>query len=484
MTAAGSRSEATGPGHSPVAAQGTAQLACAGAILVAAQLALIWLTRGLGHATATTIPSVAPLVLGLALPAALLLLMAPRLARLEPSRAALLVVFVGGLALRAVWFGSPAPLEDDFKRYLWDGAVVAHGLDPYRFAPEQFRGGGGIPPGYEAVAATGRETVEGIYFPDLRTIYPTVAQLSFALGHLIAPFQIDGLRTVFLAAEVATFVLLVALLAEIEASPLWSILYWWNPTVAFALIGIAHVDALVPPFVLGAILAASRNRATAAAVMLGAGAGVKIWPVLLVPLALARVRRGIPRLAADGVLLLAVVALAIGPVVLSMRAPHSGLAAYASSWGNNNAFFAWAAYAVGHWLGDDIAQRALRAAVALAAASTALIVAARSERTPQALARASLIVAATVFYLSPAQFPWYAVWFLPLAALLRSWPLLLASATLPAYYLFYPLWGSGCGNVFFFGAAFLHSVPVLGWLAIDALRNRRGSALPKGVGAT
>jgi hypothetical protein len=445
----------------------TVQLACAGIALVASQVGLIWLTWGLTHAVATTVTSVAPLILGLALPAALLLMLAPRLARLEPSRAALLLVFVLGLALRAVWLGAPVPLEDDFKRYLWDGAVVAHGLDPYRYSPEQILHR--TPPGYESIATAGRETLEAIYFPDLRTIYPSVAQLSFALAHLAAPFQIDGLRAVFLAAEIATFTLVCALLADIKASPLWSMLYWWNPTVAFALVGIAHVDAVVPPFVLGAVLLASRNRTAAAAALLGAGAGVKMWPVLLAPLGLAR-GWCLPRLSMDSVVLLAAVALAIGPVLLSTQAPHSGLAVYAASWGNNNAFFAWAAYALGSLVGNDVAQRLLRAAV----------VAVRCEWTTQALVRASLVVAATVFYLSPAQFPWYAVWFLPMAAVMRSWPLLFASVTLPAYYLFYPLWGSGRGDAFFFGAAFLHSVPVLGWIVVDAVLSRQAC---RGAGA-
>ncbi|KAB2914290.1 MAG: hypothetical protein F9K29_15025 [Hyphomicrobiaceae bacterium] len=445
----------------------------AGALLVAGQCALVWLTRGLTHATATTISSVVPLIVGLSLTTALLLLMAPRLGRVQPTRSALLIVFLAGLALRAVWLASPAPLEDDFKRYLWDGAVVAHGLDPYRYAPQQFLGSADVPSGYGAIAVAGRETIEGINFPDLRTIYPSVAQLSFALAYLIAPFKIDGLRAVFLVAEMATFLLLIAMLAEIKASPLWSALYWWNPTVAFVLVGIVHVDALVPPFVLGAILLAWRNRTNAAVALLGAGAGTKIWPLLLVPLVLGRVWKQPVRIAIAGLLLIGVLALAIGPVLLSSLQPNSGLAAYASSWGNNNAFFAWAAYGLGGLIEEDMAQRFLRTTVAFVGLATALAAAARAGTASRDLAHAALVVAATVFYLSPAQFPWYAVWFLPLAALLRNWPLLLASVTLPAYYLFFPLWESGRGDTFFFGAAFLHSVPVLGWLTLDAWRGRR-----------
>jgi hypothetical protein len=240
------------------------------------------------------------------------------------------------------------------------------------------------------------------------------------------------------------------------------------------LVGIAHVDALVPPFVLGALVMMSRGRTNLAVALLGAGAGAKIWPLLLLPLVLSRIRKEPVRLAVAGALLVAVLAVAVGPVVVSALRPSSGLTAYASSWGNNNAFFAWAAHLLARLLDESTAQRVLRMTVGLAGATTALVVAWRAGKEPRDLVRASLIVAATVFYLSPAQFPWYAVWFLPLAALLRSWPLLLASATLPSYYLFYPFWADGRGDAFFFGAAFLHSVPVLGWLMADALRRSWG----------
>ena len=188
--------------------------------------------------------------------------------------------------MRAVWFGASAAIEDDYNRYMWDGAVVAHGLDPYRYAPRLFLSGVAIPTEYGAIAQTGRSTLERINFADLGSLYPSVAQLAFALAYLIAPFNLDALRAVFLAAEIVTFLLLIALLAELKFSPLWSALYWWNPLPVFTLIGVAHVDALVSPFVLGAILMTKRGRPNAAVAMLGAGAGVKIWPLLLAPLVL------------------------------------------------------------------------------------------------------------------------------------------------------------------------------------------------------
>jgi len=138
----------------------------------------------------------------------------------------------------------------------------------------------------------------------------------------------------------------------------------------------------------------------------------------------------------------------------------------------NNAPFAWIATAIASAGGWPLAQQLMRSLIAVAVAAVTLRLAWQSDGSPRAMASAALTVAATVFYLSPAQFPWYAVWFLPLAALTGSMPLLLASATLPAYYFFFPLWNSGRGDTFFFWVAFIHAAPVLIWLSVRALSRR------------
>ena len=357
-----------------------------------------------------------PLVFGLALPAGLAFVLAPNLHRIAPTRNVLVLIFVTGLLMRAVWFGASAAIEDDYNRYMWDGAVVAHGLDPYRYAPQLFLSGVAIPTEYGAIAETGRSTLERINFANLGSLYPSVAQLAFALAYLIAPFNLDALRAVFLGAEIATFLLLIALLAELKFSPLWSALYSWNPLPVFTLIGVAHVDALVSPFVLGAILMTRRGRPNAAVAMLGASARSEIWPLLLAPLVLMPLIGQPRRLAQVALVFGAFLTLALGPLLLSVLRPSSGLAAYTSSWEVNNAFFAWAIYQVSSGFSATISQRKelLRGVLAVATVGTALFVARRPHQQMHALVRDALIGSATVFYLSPAQFPWYAAWFLRL----------------------------------------------------------------------
>lgn len=449
--------------------------AAVGLGLVAAQVVLVRATVGLDHETARSFSAVIPLILWLAVPAAVLLLAGPRLVRIEePGRTGWVILIGCGLAMRLAWLGTVPPLEDDYFRYLWDGAVVVRGLDPYGVAPHAVAGGS-APAAYLKIAALpgAAEVLKGINFPELRTIYPSVSQAAFAAAHVIAPFQVDGLRLVFLGAELATLALLIAVLREAGASPLWAALYWWNPLPAALLVGLAHVDALIPPLVLGAVLLATRGRALTAGSLVVLAAGVKIWPLLLVPTMLWPLRRDPLRLVMAALVLGAVLLAAAGPVVLSAAKPGSGLTAYAEGWSNNNGFYAWTVYALAQVSGSwEVAGTMVRAASALAGGAIAIAMAVRGDRSAASLCGRALVVAAATFYLSPAQFPWYAAWFLPLAAAAGSRPLLLASATLPAYYLFFPLWQSGQGALFIYGTAFLHSVPVLLWLVYA--RGRHG----------
>lgn len=448
--------------------------AAAGILLIAGQAWLVAATLGLSHSNSAEVAAVLPLILGLAIPTGLLLAGASWIARIPASGFAMATLLAVGVVMRLVWFGTPPPLEDDYHRYLWDGAVVARGLDPYAFAPAALIGEGHGTSAYVKLAQAAQGTLRAINFPELRTIYPSVAQAAFALAHLLAPFKVDGLRFVLLASELVTLWLLVSMLRRLGQSPLWSVLFWWNPLVAFVLVGVAHVDALIPPIVLGAVLAMSLGKPFAALALIALGAGVKVWPLMLAPMVLWPLRRSPKRLITAAVWLSALLALTIGPVLLSALRPGSGLSAYAAGWSNNNAPYAWGLYLLSSALGSwELGERLLRLMLALATGGLALVVAVRGEPTLRSLCFRALVIAAATFYLSPAQFPWYAAWFLPFAVLCRNWPLLAASALLPTYYLFFPLWPVQNGAWFFYGTAFLHSVPVLGGLLYVWSRDRK-----------
>lgn len=445
------------------------------AILVASQWGLARNAAAWTHQGVTTVGGVMPLVLSLGVPGLLGLAAAPWLAGLEASRTALWTMLAAGLAMRVVWLGAPAPLEDDFYRYLWDGAVLASGHNPYALTPGDAAAGTGVPASLAPLAVAAKDVLARVNFPEMTSIYPGFAQLAFALANVLAPFELDGLRAVLLAADVAALWALVAILKELGRPPILVALYWLNPLVVWSSAGTVHSDSLLPPLLLGACLWAWRGRDVLAAVLLAAGVGVKIWPVLLAPL-LARVLVLRGRSVVWPALVFAAVAVVLMlPLGVSALAGlRSGLVAYSDDWWNNNAAYSWVSYGVYHLFGESrLALRVLRMATAVVVGLLALHVARRPPENLRDLLVAAMTIAAALFYLSPTEFPWYALWFIGFAAALECRPLLLASATLAVYYFFFPLSFQGRLFVHSYYVAFLHAVPVWAWLAWD-WRRRQG----------
>lgn len=381
-----------------------------------------------------------------------------------------LAIAAAGVLMRVPYFGAGPMLEDDHFRYLLDGAMVAHGLSPYAHAPEALLQGvgGALAP----LVGAGRAAITSINFPELRSMYPGGAQAAFALAHLVAPWSLDGLRVVFFGAEALAAVLIWRLLVSTGRSPLLVALVWCNPLMAFCLTGQAHADAVIALPILAALIAAHRRAAAMAGLGLGIAAGVKLWPILLAPL-VARALWPDRRALAVFTLALGATTLALcGPLFWASLSAHAGLTAYAGGWSVNNAPYAWASYLFLQLVGPGTGEILLRALVVLTAGAASLAVAARRPAGLEPLIARAAILAAALFYLSPAQFPWYAAWFLPLASASGAWPFVAASIGLPVYYLFFPLAAAGLRDLHGYGLAFLHLVPVL----VVALLIRRSSA--------
>jgi hypothetical protein len=75
------------------------------------------------------------------------------------SRVWLIGVLSVGLACRAVLFLTPDSVEADYYRYLWDGALTAHGINPYVHVPEEVKQADVSDPRILALAEEGKLAV-------------------------------------------------------------------------------------------------------------------------------------------------------------------------------------------------------------------------------------------------------------------------------------------------------------------------------------
>ncbi len=407
-----------------------------------------------------------PLAAGLSFAGLIFLVLLPliRTSLLQPpkqQRRILIVILAFGVILRALLMWSEPALEDDYQRYMWDGAVTANGLNPYARSPSD---AAKQPPGSleRDLVEQSAPVHERINHAYLKTIYPPVTQGAFALAYLIKPWSLIAWRLVVLIGEGATLGLLLLLLREAGRSPLWLALYWWNPVVVKELINSAHMEAIVTPFVLAAFLAAIRGRLLASTTALGFAMGAKIWPAMLAPL-IWRSAVSKPKVLAFCVLLLGALAVLWAlPPWLGGIDKTSGFVAYAQRWKTGSALFPQIE-ALAHWLlslaGLPTSWAPLGARGVLAAVFGLVVLAlawrpisgtasgstgniSHAWLTPSAgnpaaaldLMRRAGLAVAVLLLLSPSQFPWYSIWLAPFLCFMPSIGLLVITALIPLYY--------------------------------------------------
>lgn len=392
-----------------------------------------------------------------------------------------LIVCVGVIA-RLLLLTSEPVLEDDYQRYLWDGALTVHGINPYKYSPSEAIKEIGTASALGAAAERSGEIVRRINHADLRTVYPPVTQGVFAFAHWLTPWSLKGWRLLILAFDLVTLAFIIQLLNHAGRSTLWSALYWWNPLVLKELYNSAHMEAILVPLILGAILLAIKKKFIGSAFVCALAVGTKIWPVLLLPL-LLRPLWSTPRaLIAPLTVFLGLCILFAAPILLAGFDHSSGFAAYAQKWQTNSAltptledlFFSMllAANLNMSWAG--FLARVLLAAVLL---MTVVLFSLKEIRDPRNLAiRAGLIATAT-FLLSPAQFPWYFLWVAPFLPILPLSGLIVLTATLPLYYVAFHYFSFGTIETFKSSIVWLIWCPAWILLSLDlilsTLRARR-----------
>lgn len=374
--------------------------------------------------------------------------------RVNPSRVLLLTLFTCGILMRLVLFDSNAVLEIDFYRYLWDGAVSANGFNPYQLSPAQ------ISTGELAVLAQQSAPIfERINYPELRTIYPPLSQLFFALAYWIDDWSLNAWRLVLLLADLAGLAAILLTLKRLGRSAAWSALYWLNPLIVMLTYNGLHMDILlVAPLVI-AIACMLGRRNILASVALTVAAGIKLWPLILLPFAL-RPLLSKPKSLLLALALIALVSLAlIAPLLYYGLGEHSGLGAFAQSWQRNSGLFPLL-HSIATFLFDnpDMATRLFAVTFIL---TLTLYFNYRSITNSEQLTKSICWTIVALFMLSPAQFPWYCLWFLPLLCFYANPVLLLFAALMPIYYLKFYFVVQGQPEVFDRYIVWLQTIPVL-----------------------
>lgn len=389
-----------------------------------------------------------------------------------PHGARTLAWVVGvGVVMRALLFGSTPILEDDFYRYLWDGGISANGHNPYAYIPQEILASSpdsDVPNELREMARESGVVIQRLNHRALGTVYPPVAQLGFALAHILKPWSLGALRCTLLLFDALALILTFLLLHRLGRPVHHAAIYWWNPLVVKEIVNSAHMDVMVLPFALAALLMCLGQKPIRSGFMLALGIGTKIWPVLLLPVLLRTIRTPRSR---------TWIAVAVTVVVLLLLAwpmfpardlgQESGFVRYGERWEMNDALFMVVhrvADIVAKPFGSGTGERGVNIGARLLAFGLLALwigrLSYRPIRDPMDTCTRVVLILGAAFMLSPTQFPWYYVWLVPFLALSPKPSLLLLTMMLPMYYLIFYFALRGNASVFHNGLVWVEYAPV------------------------
>lgn len=199
-----------------------------------------------------------------------------------------------GIILRILLLFSWPNLSQDVYRFLWDGALFAQGISPYLYTPE---------------ALVGVQDLLNITLPDRDQIlrlmgslsagnfsnYPPIKQLIFALPQWLniqeLLYRISILRFVIILCDVGVFFFGRRLLLTLGLNQKKINWYYLNPLVILELTGNCHFEGIMALSLLGGLLLLINKKYLISGIFFAIGVGIKLIPLMFIPLVLAFIAR-------------------------------------------------------------------------------------------------------------------------------------------------------------------------------------------------
>lgn len=322
-------------------------------------------------------------------------------------------VIVIGLALAGIWhvlFLRQQPgIDDDVHRYVWDGRIQRFGYNPYLAVPND-----------PALAALHTSETRTLNHPELPSPYPAGAELFFRAITAIHE-SVFAMKVAFVICDVAIVLLLLDVLRRSRQGEYWILVYAWNPLLATEVAGSGHIDIVGALLLLLSFAALQRRRRTVAAVTFALAVGVKLLPIVVLPLYWRRVR------ARDGLLGAVVFGALYLPFLNHGRIPIGSLGTYIHSFWFNDPVFT---------VLERLAKPEVIAGLAvLVGILTATWISRRSEKFA---ADAFAWPMAASLLCAPVIYPWYLLWLLPFLRTATTLPLIVWTVSiLPTYYVWH-----------------------------------------------
>lgn len=190
------------------------------------------------------------------------------------------------IIFRAVLLFSIPALSDDIYRFIWDGRLLAAGINPFDQIPEFYMQNDiGIP-------GINLQLFELLNFKIYHTMYPPLAQFTGWIAVLIGGdsifWTVFVMRLFAFSAEIGSILLIYKLLGIFKLKSSNVLIYGLNPLVILELAGNLHHEVYVVFFMLLAIWFYKTDKFIPCAIAVGLAVGSKLIPLIFLPLFISR----------------------------------------------------------------------------------------------------------------------------------------------------------------------------------------------------
>jgi len=310
------------------------------------------------------------------------------------------------VVFRVTLLFSPPTLSDDVFRYVWDGSIQNHGINPYLYPPEA-----------SDISAFRDQYWTSINNKHIPTIYPPLLQILFRVADLTSHTPM-AMKVLFMVCDIGVISIVLLLLRLYALPPDRVLIYAWNPLVLVEFAGSGHNDTLALVLMMAALYAIMRDRYLLSILWLALSFVSKFFSVVLIPSFFIQIRKIQPFLLFPFVVVLFYLLYIDAGMKL-----FEGLMVYGDKWRFNDSLFTLALQATGSLTQAKI----VIAAIFLTIILVRLVSGKDHMRTAYILVGAYLL-------LTPTLQVWYMVWIIPFLCFYpnRAW-LLLSGLTVLSY---------------------------------------------------
>jgi alpha-1,6-mannosyltransferase len=176
-------------------------------------------------------------------------------------------------------------LSDDIYRFIWDGDLMIHGINPFLYTPKEL-----ISQHLDWLNPILLEKMNSLNY---YSVYPPINQFAFLISSYLGKgnllFSTIALRFIILLFDLGNIILIKKLLTYFKKDPKLLFLYALNPLVILEFTGNLHFEVAMIFFTLLGIWYLVKNKWVIAAISLAFAILSKLLPLLFIPLLIRQI---------------------------------------------------------------------------------------------------------------------------------------------------------------------------------------------------